>query len=161
MENYAVLALCVLICAVRRRGVSLCGVICLYYILYISSEIIFYDEISDHLFYLLQVSVDMTILSMCYILSMTDKSRVIICYMLVILSSLILDSIVAFGLITNVNFANDIYAIRQEISLYLDIIFAVLGASTNAMVRIDCTNFNFGADNDISDTGGKCLEAES
>jgi len=139
------------------RGVNLCLLIIMYYALYIATSLtgnigLFSANDSTVIgTYAIQASLDsLMMLSIIYLSSFHHKStRIYLAYGAIIGTSLLLNGLMLFDQITDLSMIYRAHAIRQDFSIPLDVLFAVLGSAavgqshTNRDLRVGYdSNYN-------------------
>lgn len=139
------------------RGANLCLLIIMYYALYIATGLTgivgtFKADDSTVLgTYAIQASLDsLMMLSIIYLSSFHHKStRIYLAYGAIIGTSLLLNGLMLFDQITDLSMLYRAHAIRQDFSIPLDVLFAVLGSAavgqshTNRDLRVGYdSNYN-------------------
>lgn len=139
------------------RGLNLCLLIAAYYALYIATGLTGIigtfkaDESTVLGTYAIQASLDsLMMLSIIYLSSFHHKStRIYLAYGAIIGASLLLNGLMLFDQIADLSMVYRAHAIRQDFSIPLDVLFAVLGSAfggqshTDSSLRTgDNTNYN-------------------
>lgn len=127
------------------RGVNLCLLIIMYYALYIVTGLTgiigtFHADDSTVLgTYAIQASLDsLMMLSIIYLSSFHHKStRIYLAYGAIIGTSLLLNGLMLFDQITDLSMVYRAHAIRQDFSIPLDVLFAVLGSAFGGQSHTD------------------------
>lgn len=115
---------------------DLCLAIILYYLVFIAFSMLPAERIFDvspedvYLTYLYQASVDNAMLCFISLLSLKYQSsvRFFSAYAAIVASSAFLNVAMLFDQITNLGMVAELHEMRQELSIPLDVLFAVLGS---------------------------------
>lgn len=137
MSNEAALIVIVAIWLASGRGINLCLLIISYYSIYLiaSPQQIHAYFLTDFdtavATYIVQASVDTLLLSCCAYLSIKNKKLVsiYIAYGAIIATSLALNGLMIYDQMIDLSNVYKLHAIRQEFSIPLDVLFAVLGSA--------------------------------
>lgn len=135
MSGLEAFALIVLIWLVTGRGINLCFVIIVYYALYLAypllpADIVHTSTVEAQVVYASQLSFDTVAFTLTLALSsIYHKSiRIYFCYGAIIATSAICNAFMLLGVTVGSESLYYIHAMRQEISVPLDLLFAVLGS---------------------------------
>lgn len=123
------------------REVNLCFVIFAYYLLYTAIDkagcIVYYsDEVNIFITYYSQTCFDVIALVATLALSLKYQSfiRIYLLYSCVIASSAVLNAAMLLDQVLEIGAVQDLHAFRQNISVPLDVLFAVLGSGKGGQI---------------------------
>lgn len=127
------------------RGLNLCLLIMLYYALFLAVDPTAINGLFDSAIdttmatYAIQISVDSLIFTAVIYLSTVYKElvRIYLAYGAIIATSLVLNGIMLYDQMLALSIAYELHAIRQEFSIPLDVLFAVLGSAAGGKAYID------------------------
>lgn len=157
MSNEAALIVIVAIWLFSGRGLNLCFLIIAYYFTFLIASpynitsLIFTDSETTYGTYAIQCSLDSLALVSVIALSSFHHNftRIYFAYAAIIGTSLLLNGIMLLDQMANVSMIYKAHAIRQEFSIPLDVLFAVLGSAAverthiNSRLRTgDSSNYN-------------------
>lgn len=139
-SNAAVLIVLICYWLVADRRISLCFAIACYYALFLVTDITELDgyfsaDVDSTLgTYCVQMSVDSLMLVCIVVLSMFYQKSVMIylLYGAIIATSFLLNGLMLYDQVLDLSIIYRLHAIRQEFSIPLDVLFAVLGSVHNA-----------------------------
>lgn len=125
---------------IMDRKISLCLVIIGYYILYMITELTnlqgYFGADTDTTLgtYCVQLSVDAITLVAISVLSMFDQKRIVLylSYGAIVATSFLLNGVMLYDQALDLSTVYQLHMIRQELSLPLDVMFAVLGSARDA-----------------------------
>ena len=145
MSNEAALIVIVAIWLWSGRGLNLCLLIAAYYVAFLCVDItalsrfFIADASTVYGTYAIQASLDsLMMLSIIYLSSFHHKStRIYLSYGAIIGTSLLLNGLMLFDQITDLSMLYRAHAIRQDFSIPLDVLFAVLGSAAVGQSHID------------------------
>jgi hypothetical protein len=137
MSNEATLIVLLLFWLLSGRGLNLCFLICCYYAAFLLVDI---TELNGFFFtdsetvigtYVIQCSLDsLALLSIIYLSSIYHNSkRIYFTYGAIIATSLVLNGLMLYDQMLDLSMVYEAHAIRQEFSIPLDVLFAVLGSA--------------------------------
>ena len=140
MTNELVAVIIFIVWLKTGRGINLCLLIFIYYLMYYISHKINHDflpDLSAEIYFVSQILIDITILFFCLLLAYKNikQSFILSMYAIIVFSSLAIEG---FRLIDEVSSSYaliDIYDLRQEYSHALDLIFAVLGSGRGEFIN--------------------------
>lgn len=135
-SNLAVFAVLTVYWLVADRRLGLCLVVLLYYAAFIATELTdlqgyFKSDVDTTLgTYLVQMSVDSIALVAVAGLSLFYQKniKIFVAYGAIIATSLLLNGLMLYDQVLDLSVIYHIHAIRQEFSIPLDVLFAVLGS---------------------------------
>jgi hypothetical protein len=147
MSNEAALIILGLFWLVSGRGLNLCFLICCYYAAFLLVDI---TELNGYFFtesevvigtYAIQCSLDsIALLSTIYLSSIYHNfRRIYFAYGAIIATSLVLNGLMLYDQMLDLSMVYKAHAIRQDFSIPLDVLFAVLGSACSGQF-----NFNGG-----------------
>lgn len=121
------------------RGVNLCLVILVYYIIFIASVHLrlaapdYSQPLNVYLVYLKQSSIDLTILILCLALSIKYKKIVSFygVYAAIIATSLFCNAMMLIDQAADLNAFYQWHKWRQQVAIPIDLIFAILGCGSD------------------------------
>lgn len=136
MSNIEAFALVVAIWLLTGRGINLCFVVLIYYALYLSYPLLPQGEVIESIYgealvvYASQLSFDTIALVTTLALSTIyqDSIKTYLFYGAIIATSALLNACMLFGVATGYEELYYIHAMRQEIAVPLDLLFAALGS---------------------------------
>jgi hypothetical protein len=145
MSNEAALIVIMAIWLFSGRGLNLCLLIAAYYVAFLSvditalSRLFVADTASVYGTYAIQASLDsLMLLCIIYLSSFHHKStRIYLGYGAIIGTSLLLNGLMLFDQITDLSMFYRAHAIRQDFSIPLDVLFAVLGSAFGGQSHTD------------------------
>ena len=145
MINEAALIVIVAIWLWSGRGLNLCLLIAAYYVAFLCVDISTLSRVfqasPDIVYgtYAIQASLDsLMVLSIIYLSSFHHKStRIYLAYGAIIGTSLLLNGLMLFDQITDLSMIYRAHAIRQDFSIPLDVLFAVLGSAFGGQSHTD------------------------
>ena len=122
------------------RGVNLCLLIFVYYLMYYISHKINHDflpNLSAEIYFISQIFIDLTILFSCLLLAYknTKQSFILLMYAVIVFSSLTVEGLRLVDEVSSSYVLIDLYDLRQEYSHALDLIFAVLGSGRGELIN--------------------------
>lgn len=145
MSNEAALIVITAIWLIGGRGVNLCLLILMYYLVflfvdptklngYFSAD--FDVAVST---YALQASVDSLIITVIVYLSSIHQNmvRIYMLYGAIIATSLVLNGAMLYDQMLNLSVIYKLHAIRQEFSIPLDVLFAAIGSAAGGKAYVD------------------------
>lgn len=138
MSNEAALIVIVAFWLFSGRGLNLCLLIAFYYATYLATsltgihELFVTDSQSVYGTYAIQCSLDsLMLLLIIYLSKFHHKStRIYLGYGAIIGTSLLLNGLMLLSQLSDISMIYRAHAIRQEFSIPLDVLFAVLGSAT-------------------------------
>ena len=144
MTNEAALLVIAAIWLFSGRGLNLCSVIIAYYVTFLlfdcteMSGFFSVDLDTAIASYAIQVSIDSLALTAALYLSTIHKKFIslYIAYGAIIASSLILNGLMLYDQVIDLSIVYQLHAIRQEFSIPLDVLFAVLGSAAGGQAYI-------------------------
>ena len=145
MSNEAALIVIVAIWLFSGRGLNLCFLIIAYYVTFLITSVsgIFDTFIADsettYGTYAIQCSLDSLALVSVIALSSFHHNftRIYLAYAAIIGTSLLLNGIMLLDQMVNISMIYKAHAIRQEFSIPLDVLFAVLGSAAVERTHIN------------------------
>lgn len=145
MSNEAALIVIMAIWLFSGRGLNLCLLISAYYVAFLSvditalSRLFVADATSVYGTYAIQCSLDsLMLLSIIYLSTFHHNfTRIYLAYGAIIGTSLLLNGLMLFDQITDLSMFYRAHAIRQEFSIPLDVLFAVLGSAAVERTHIN------------------------
>jgi len=122
------------------RGVNLCLLIFVYYLMYYISHKINHDflpNLSAEIYFISQIFIDLTILFSCLLLAYKNikQSFILSMYAVIVFSSLTVEGLRLVDEVSSSYVLIDLYDLRQEYSHALDLIFAVLGSGRGELIN--------------------------
>ncbi len=137
MSNEATLIVLLLFWLLSGRGLNLCFLICCYYAAFLVfspyniTSLVFTDMEKVVGTYAIQCSLDsLALLSIIYLSSIYHNSkRIYFTYGAIIATSLVLNGLMLYDQMLDLSMVYEAHAIRQEFSIPLDVLFAVLGSA--------------------------------
>lgn len=138
--NLAVLIVLTCYWLVMDRRIGLCLVIILYYALFLITELTELDSLfkSNSIeltlaTYCIQLSVDALILVLIAVLSVfyQDSVKLFVLYGLIVATSFLLNGFMLYEEVLDLSTIYKLHVIRQDLSIPLDVLFAVLGSALN------------------------------
>lgn len=137
MTNEAALLCIAAIWLLSGRGANLCLIIMAYYAAYLVSTnlspMVVYDQSasSTSIYYLTQSAIDSTVVVSCVAISMFYKRFIIIygAYAAIVVTSLFCELLMLLDQSFGVGVIFKLHALRQQASIPLDILFAVIGSA--------------------------------
>lgn len=144
MSNEAALFVISMIWLLGGRGVNLCLLIIAYYLVYMLCDI---TELSGCFFadedvvigtYAIQCSIDSIFLTLAVGLSTIYHKfiKIYVAYAAIIGTSLVLNGLMMYDQMIDLSVVYQMHAIRQELSIPLDVLFAVLGSALGGQAYI-------------------------
>lgn len=145
MSNEAALIVIVAIWLFSGRGLNLCLLIIAYYLSFLIvtpyniTSLVQADADTTYGTYAVQCSLDsLALVSIIYLSSFHHKStRIYLAYGAIIGTSLLLNGLMLFDQITDLSMVYRAHAIRQDFSIPLDVLFAVLGSAFGGQSHTD------------------------
>lgn len=125
---------------VMDRRLSLCFLIACYYALFLITDLTeldgYFSATVDETLgtYCIQMSVDSVALVSIALLSLIYQKNIMIylCYGAIIATSFLLNGLMLYDQVLDLSVIYKLHTIRQEFSIPLDVLFAVLGSAHNA-----------------------------
>ena len=145
MSNEAALFVISMIWLLGGRGVNLCLLIIAYYLVYMLCDI---TELSGYFFadddvvigtYAIQCSIDSIFLTLAVGLSTIYHKfiKIYVAYAAIIGTSLVLNGLMMYDQMIDLSMVYQMHAIRQELSIPLDVLFAVLGSALGGQAYLN------------------------
>lgn len=136
MTNEVVACIIFLMWAIKGRGLNLCFVIFIYYMLYLStrwipSELTYLSNLNEIVAcYVLQSAIDCSVIALIFVILSKYKASIIFClpYAAMVSISLLCNSLMALDQAFEVNYFYRVHLFRQSLSFPLDLSFAFLGS---------------------------------
>lgn len=137
MSNEAALIVILAIWLMSGRGVNLCLLILLYYAAYLLTSvagihsIVVTDHVTVFATYAIQTSLDSMMITaiICMLLCGKQSIQILLAYGAIITTSLLLNGAMLYEQMLDISIIYKLHAIRQEFSIPLDVLFAVLGSA--------------------------------
>lgn len=135
MSNELALLVILLVWLKTGRGVNLCFLIAVYYVLYEISQRLTVNL--TQIYFASQILIDITILFSCLLLAYKNgkQSFILSMYAVIVFSSLAVEGLRLVDEVSNSYVLIDLYDLRQEYSHALDLIFAVLGSGRGELIN--------------------------
>lgn len=145
MSNEAALFVISMIWLLGGRGVNLCLLIIAYYTVFeltnISGAIgvFFADESVIFGTYIIQSCIDLLFLTLTVFLSAIYQKfiKIYFAYAAIICTSLVLNGLMLYDQMIDLSIVYQLHAIRQELSIPLDVLFAVLGSALGGQAYLN------------------------
>ena len=157
MSNEAALLVIFSVWLLSGRGLNLCLLIVLYYAIFIATDITessgIFPADDDVVFgtYALQCSIDAVFLTTAVYLSSIHRNliRIYWSYAAIIGTSLVLNGAMMYDQMIDLSMVYQLHSFRQELSIPLDVLFAVLGSALGGQAYLstglhhaDDSNYN-------------------